>query len=170
MDPRVSSIAEAAVRRMGAPATPEAGRALRLDSLTLSQLSNLAALRADDPLVARVLEALRSGAPVLLDRPRTEADLDLGSYPQPLRAQFDRLFARIASLGVALAGEAAPPRPSPDKPAGASPSPVKAATDRPERQAFEVILGAVDPAPHPCFLEPDKACESCSGRCRTLGF
>ena len=40
----------------------------------------------------------------------------------------------------------------------------------PERGVFEAILGTVDADPHPCFLEPGEPCQSCSGRCRTLGF
>lgn len=178
MDPRVTSIAEGALRRMGEPArrTPEG--ALRLGTPSLSQLSNLAALRLEDPVVARVVQALRDGTPVVLDRRRVESELHFESYPPRLREQFGRWFSRISAMGVALVGpdgpEAAGPPPSPPS---RDPLPPRAAQEvptappaRPERRVFEAVLGAVDPVPRPCLLEPDKPCANCSGRCETLGF
>lgn len=170
MDPRVSVVAEAALRRMGGVPRPARGEPLRIEALTLAQLSDLAAPRPDDPLVAGVVEALRAGTPVLLDRARIEAALDLGGYPPRLREQFERWFARIASFGVALVGETAPSPPPPERTDGVPPSLARAPADHPERQVFEAILGTVDPASHPCFLDPGRICQSCSGRCRTLGF
>jgi hypothetical protein len=174
MDPRVASVAEGALRRMegGAP-TPSDGT-LKIGDLTLAQLANMASLRIEDPLVARVVAALRAGTPVLLHRERVEKALGLPSYPPPLRAQFDRWFSRIAALGVTLAseGQTVGITPLPAAPIGAPvpEGPPLDARALPERQIFEAILGTMDPSPHPCLLEPGKSCSSCSGRCRTLGF
>jgi hypothetical protein len=174
VDPRVASVAEGALRRMeGAPLSPPDG-ALHIGDLTLAQLANLASLRIEDPLVARVVAALRAGTPVLLHRERMEKTLGLPGYPPQLRAQFERWFSRIAALGVALSGDGGTgsiARP-PSAPMAAPDSEGTSAEVRtlPERQIFEAILGTVDPSSRPCLIEPGKPCAGCSGRCRTLGF
>lgn len=179
MDERVKALARGALRRLAPlpsnPAPPPAPPAspvegpLRIASLTLAQLSRLAYLQAGDPLVDRILEALKDGRPVYLDRPAVERALGLAQYPPRVREWFSRWFIRIAGLGVALVGqeEAAPlpeaPRPSP--PPGSS----SEAPPTPDRQILREILGEAAPEPHPCWLEPQKACCG-SGRCKTLGF
>lgn len=179
MDPRVASIAEGALHRMGGDSVRTPEGALHLGTLSLDQLSDLAALRVGDPLAARVVQALLDGTPVSLDRGRVEADLGLAKYPPQLRAQFERWFSRIAGMGVTVVNGSAygvAPSTAPSGPVCEDPpkptTRVAAASPpfQPERQVFEAILGAADPTPHPCFLEPGKPCAGCSGRCRTLGF
>jgi hypothetical protein len=174
MDPRVASVAEGALRRMGggAPSRPEG--VLDLGDLTLAQLSNLASLRMEDPLVARVVEALRAGNPVSLHRERVEETLGLPSYPPQLCEIFDHWFSRIAALGVSLSDDGRTwgiaPRPATLISASVSEGHPVEARGLPERQIFEAILDTMDPSPRPCLIEPGKPCAGCSGRCRTLGF
>ncbi|OYW04913.1 MAG: hypothetical protein B7X11_02415 [Acidobacteria bacterium 37-65-4] len=186
MDPRVSEIATGALKRLGA-APKEGGGSLpaelRIGAISLPQLSRLAYLQAGDPLVDQVLAMLRAGRPVFLDRPAVEASLGLGGYPARVREQFARWFIRISGYGVALTGgsaaqdapAAARPAPPPESPVrqpapAAGPPPVQSLTLlRPDGQILSEILGEAVPEPHPCYLEPGKACCG-SGRCKTLGF
>lgn len=179
MDERVKALARGALRRLenlpsgpaGPPPPPAAGggEALCIASLTLPQLSRLAYLQAGDPLVDRVLEALRGGRPVYLDRPAVERSLGLAEYPPRVRERFARWFVRIAGLGVALVGqEEAPPLPEAPRPSPPTSAPAEA-PPTPDRQVLKEILGEALPEPHPCWLEPEKACCG-SGRCKTLGF
>lgn len=188
MDDRVKAAAQGALRRLGtgslgaavSQALPQSGRgALRLGTLTLAQLSNLAYLQAEDPVVQQVLEALRSGRPVYLDRPAVERALDLPSYPPRMQEQFARWFSRISGYGIHLTGEAeplraatpavtAPPAPPPPK-APAPPPATLAEAESPERQVLADILGQTCPSGSPCVLEPTKGCCG-SGRCKSLGF
>lgn len=209
MDERVKALALRALHRLGStpapspPSPPRGGaspeEALRLSSLTLAQLSRLAYLQAGDPLVDRVLTALRSGRPVYLDRPAVERSLGLSEYPPRVREWFSRWFIRIAGLGIALVGREEEPAPSaargerkfaaedgryfaaeggratrggapaPRKPEAAPAEPSESSGLTPDRQVLREILGEVAPEPHPCWLEPQKACCG-SGRCKTLGF
>ena len=186
MDPRVETLAKGALRRLGVgpsagPARPDASP-LELNRLTLPQLARLAYLQADDPLVAEVLEAMRRGRPVTMDRPAVEAALGLADYPARVREQFARWFSRISGYGVALRGsatEARPERGIPPEPAStsepAAPSPPRfepAAAAEPasaDRQVLSEILGGLSAEDHPCWIEPGKVCCG-SGRCKTLGF
>jgi hypothetical protein len=199
VDARVRQIAKAALEKLGAPpehAGPLPGE-LRLSSLTLPQLSRLAYLQAEDPLVEQVLAMLKHGRPVFLDRPAVEARLGLEQYPPRVQEQFRRWFVRIAGYGVALTNaeapaspapaahrgfEAAPAPPAPATPGTASPAPAPEAEApgkgpaartlslaSPDRQVLSQILGEAAPEPHPCVKEPGMACCG-SGRCKTLGF
>lgn len=179
MDERVKALARGALRRLGPlpsgpppPPPPPASageEALRISSLTLPELSRLAYLQAGDPLVDKVLQALRSGRPVYLDRPAVERALGLAQYPPRVREWFSRWFVRISGLGVALVGqEEGPPLPEVSPSAPPPPAPAGAPLT-PDRQVLREILGEVAPEPHPCWLEPGKACCG-SGRCKTLGF
>lgn len=192
MDARVREIAKAALGRLGPQA--QAGAALpgelRIASLTLAQLSRLAYLQAEDPLVDQVLAMLKAGRPVFLDRPAVEAQLGMGTYPPRVQEQFKRWFIRIAGYGVALTGperpaspaprayqgfeaartESAPPAPAPAvQPPAPAPSVQAHSIPAPDRQVFSAILGDAAPEPHPCVKEPGQACCG-SGRCKTLGF
>lgn len=179
MDERVNAAAQGALRRLnaGLSAIAVAGQAskeaLRLDRLTLAQLSSLAYLQAEEPVVQQVLDALRSGRPVYLDRPSVEKALVLSSFPPRIQEQFARWFSRIAGYGIQLTGETQPLSSS-----AAAPAPSKAATAGPghaqpvlppERQVLADILGETCPAESPCVLEPKKSCCG-SGRCKSLGF
>jgi hypothetical protein len=174
MDPRVASVAEGALRRMEGGNPPPPGGALNIGDLTLAQFANLASLRVEDPVVARVVAALRAGSPVSLHRPRIEEALGLPDYPPQLREQFEIWFSRIAALGVTLASDgrsvgATPPPASLAGTPSLENSPADAGT-RPERRIFEAILETMDPSPRPCLIEPGKPCAECSGRCQTFGF
>ena len=185
MDPRVSEIAKGALKRLGTPAEQGTGALpaeLRIGAISLPQLSRLAYLQAGDPLVDQVLAMLRAGRPVFLDRPAVEAKLGMTEYPPRVQEQFARWFIRISGYGVALTGgsaaqdapAAARPIPPPESPvrrsAPAGPPPVTSLTLlRPDGQILSEILGEAVPEPHPCYLEPGKACCG-SGRCKTLGF
>lgn len=177
MDRRVSEVAEGALRRLsGAPggsvAADASARELRIGSISLAQLSRLAYLQAGDPLVDQVLAMLKTGRPVLLDRPAVEASIRASEYPPRVQEQFQKWFTRIASFGVALTATAPPARAaSPAAPAPAPPAPeVKALPSlTPDRQILSAILGDAVPESHPCWLEPCKECSG-SGRCKTLGF
>ncbi len=178
MDERVKALAQGALRRLGSlpsgtatpPPKPSPGGdgALRLSSLTLPQLSRLAYLQAGDPLVDQVLTALKSGRPVYLDRPAVERALSLAEYPPRVREWFSRWFIRISGLGVALVGQEEAPLPEASRPAPSPPLP-SGTSLTPDRQVLREILGEAVPEPHPCWLEPGKACCG-SGRCKTLGF
>lgn len=178
MDERVKALAQGALRRLGAlpsgtappppPPAPGGDGALRLSSLTLAELSRLAYLQAGDPLVDRVLTALREGRAVYLDRPAVERALSLAEYPPRVKEWFSRWFVRISGLGVALVGqEEASPGGASSPPA--PPPPPSGTSLTPDRQVLREILGEAVPEPHPCWLEPGKACCG-SGRCKTLGF
>ncbi|MGC8723799.1 MAG: hypothetical protein ACP5VF_07995 [Acidobacteriota bacterium] len=185
MDSRVSEIARGALRRLSQPPAEPAATLpaeLHIRDLSLNQLSRLAYLQTGDPLVDQVLAMLRAGRPVFLDRPAVEAKLGMAEYPPRVREQFARWFIRISGYGVALTGGSAaqdapaaareiPPAEWPARqPATAGPQPVTSLTLlRPEGQLLSEILGEAVPEPHPCYLEPDKACCG-SGRCKTLGF
>ncbi len=169
------SVAEGALRLLaaGAPAADaEPSCELLITRLTLSQLSRLAYLQAGEPVVDQVLEALRAGRAVHLDRPAVEAALGLGAYPPRMQEQFARWFVRIAGYGVHLAqGEATPAAPAVPAPVPAARTGpvVAAAAMEPERAVLAEILGNACPADRPCLLEPSKACCG-SGRCKALGF
>jgi hypothetical protein len=185
---RVSSIAQRALQRLGAPA-PTAGssaalpREVRLRELDMPQLARLVYLQAGDPVVDRVLAMLKAGRPVYLDRPAVESALGLADYPPRLQEQFNRWFSRLAGYGIHLTAEAASPLPvvsqPPRAPVAAAPPPPRplpaaapataAIVGRPDQQIFAEILGDAVPEPHPCVKEPGKACCG-SGRCKTLGF
>ena len=189
MDARVREIARAALGKLGAQVNPSGSlpRELRISSLTLAQLSRLAYLQAEDPLVEQVLGMLKAGRPVFLDRPAVEAGLGMGLYPPRVQEQFKRWFIRIAGYGVALTGAEAPAAPAPDAyrgfeaaapPAASTPAPQTPpsapevrglALASPDRRVFSEILGEAAPEPHPCVKEPGMACCG-SGRCKTLGF
>ncbi len=176
MDPRVSEIAKGALRRLGTPVEQGGGtlpEELRIGALSLPQLSRLAYLQAGDPLVDQVLAMLRAGRPVFLDRPAVEAKLRMAEYPPRVQEQFARWFTRISGYGVALTSGSSTPETSAsarELPPAAGSAPVQSLTLlSPESQVLSEILGEAVPEPHPCYLEPDKACCG-SGRCKTLGF
>lgn len=186
MNPRVSEIAKGALRRLGTPVEQGGGtlpEELRIGALSLPQLSRLAYLQAGDPLVDQVLAMLRAGRPVFLDRPAVEAKLRMAEYPPRVQEQFARWFTRISGYGVALTSGSSTPEtsasarelppaasPAPQSAPAAGSTPVQSLTLlSPESQVLSEILGEAVPEPHPCYLEPDKACCG-SGRCKTLGF
>jgi hypothetical protein len=147
-----------------------------MDAMTLSQLSRLANLQTDDPLVAQVLTMLKAGRPVFLDRPAVEASLGLGDYPPRIQEQFARWFSRIAGYGVALtaapektSAPRAEKRPAPTASAFPAPEVKVLPAITPERELFAEILGDAVPEPHPCVKDPSVACCG-SGLCKTLGF
>ena len=145
----------------------------------MPQLVRLVYLQAGDPLVDQVLAALKTGRPVYLDRPAIESALGLNEYPPRLLEQFNRWFSRLAGYGIALVAE----RPSPLlsspegalSPQSASPTPPSpprpscATLAHPAQAIFSEILGGAVPEPHPCVMEPGRACCG-SGRCKTLGY
>ena len=182
MDPRVSDVARGALRRLSEPHGTGTSRALpeelHIGAVSLVQLSRLAYLQAGDPLVDQVLETLKAGRPVYLDRAAAEASIHLSEYPPRVQEQFQRWFVRLSRYGIALTGtQAVPAAPSCEAPlsytAGSPPAgPVTVqavSTVTPDRQILSQILGDVVPEPHPCWLEPRKACYG-SGRCKQLGF
>jgi len=179
VEERVRAAAQGALRRLGSGSLSAAvrsvpGQAVRLDRLTLAQLSNLAYLQAEDPLVQEVMEAIRTGRPVHLDRPAVEAHLGLAAYPPRMQEQFARWFSRISGYGVHLTGAEAPsPAPGRPTPSSSVPVPLPVATpscvESPEREVLADILGAACSSERPCVLEPGKGCCG-SGRCKTLGF
>ncbi|MCI4398559.1 MAG: hypothetical protein JHC34_06935 [Acidobacteria bacterium] len=196
MDERLKSVAQGALRILGAR-SPDAvppnggGRAcsncgvtrsggeLRISSITLAQLSHLAYLQAGEPLVDEVIEALRAGRPVHLDRPAVEAALDLGSYPPRMQETFARWFVRISGFGVHLAQAPAPPpinregafAEAASLPAAESPvsGAAQAAPAFPEKAVLSEILGGACTPGAPCVLEPGKPCTG-TGRCKEFGY
>ncbi len=181
MDQRLEAVAKGALRRLTpgteAPPRPSSGKGeLRLDKLSLEQLRNLAGLHLEDPLVGSVVDALRSGRPVLLDRAAVERSLELRDYPPRLREQFARWFSRIAGYGVALVGQdAGPPVESPLPTPPSAPVREEGETVcafsemSPDQEILAAILGEVECDGKSCVLEPGKVCDG-SGRCKTLGF
>ena len=202
MDARVKEIAKAALGRLGPQA--RAGAALpgelRIASLTLAQLSRLAYLQAEDPLVDQVLAMLKAGRPVFLDRPAVEAQLGMDTYPPRVQEQFKRWFIRIAGYGVALTGperpsspapkaypgfeaartESAPPAPAPPAPAvqPSAPAP-QPSPATPQPRGFSIpspdrqVFSEIlgDAAPEPHPCVKEPGQACCgSGRCKTLGF
>ncbi len=185
MDDRLKSVAQGALRLLGEepaigraahspsvspPAGAESEGSLFISSLTLAQLSRLAYLQAGDPLVDQVIEALRSGRPVHMDRPAVEALLELGQYPPRMRETFARWFVRISGFGVHLAqaGKAAveAPPPAGESHAGAV---VSATLPSPEKQVLTDILGGACTSGGRCILEPGKPCTG-TGRCKEFGY
>ncbi len=185
MDPRVKAIADGALRKLSGAQGPaqDAGSGLpselRIDHLSLAQLSRLSFLQAGDPMVDKVLAMLKAGRPVYLDRRTIERELELDRYPPRVTEQFNKWFSRIAGYGVALVGTAAPApapssapqaiRSSEPAPAPAELGPRAATLSAPDRQILSEILGEAAPEEHPCWIEPGKVCCG-SGRCKTLGF
>jgi len=179
VEERVRAVAQGALRRLGSGSLSDAvrqvpGEALRLERLTLAQLSNLAYLQAEDPLVQEVVEAIRTGRPVHLDRPSVEAHLGLTAYPPRMQEQFARWFSRISGYGIHLTGAQTPPgapaqRTTPAATTPAAPAGAGPAADSPEREVLADILGSACSSERPCVLEPGKGCCG-SGRCKTLGF
>jgi len=181
VDPRVEKIAKGALLRLStettpsAPAGPSARDRIHLDRMTIEELRNLAGLHLEDPSVKRVVEALRAGIPVTLDREALEKFLGLQSYPPRLREQFARWFSRIAGYGVALVGEGSlepAPAAPPPAPVSTPPAPKPEASSAaltPDRLILAAILEDEICGEKPCVLEPGKICDG-SGRCRTLGF
>ena len=181
MDPRVSEVARGALQRLmsgdEAGVAPRPDAAFRIGPLSLIQLSRLAYLQAGDPLVDQVLDALKAGRPVVLDRTATEAAIRAHEYPPLVQEQFRRWFARLSEYGIAVgdsqtaprgaSAEAARPQASP--PPSPAPPVRGVAALTPDRQILSQILGEAVPEAHPCWLEPKKACCG-SGRCKQLGF
>jgi len=178
MDDRVASIARGALQRLGNEPAPALSGPdpSTISSLTLEQFANLAMLRLEDPLVRRVVEDLRLGRPVTLDRGSVERDLGLGGYPPPLREQFQRWFGRLSALGILLVGAEppSPERPAPDaacEPEAGAPEPARPApqpVSSPDRQVLREILGDECDGDS-CLISPGSDCQDC-GRCKTLGF
>lgn len=181
MDERLEGIVRGALGKLGGaalvPSAPVAGPAgMTIEQPTLGELSRLAYLQAGDPLVDRVLEALRSGASVTLDRACVEEALKFAEYPAAVREQFGRWFERIARLGVILAPENAPPPPASPAEAPAAdrsapaPGPLRVGmTPTADREVLFEILGDTFSGPRPCYREPGRTCSGCNS-CRTLGY
>ena len=196
MDEKLTTIAQGALRILG-PATPASRQPasndascahcgatgsvgeLRLLAMSLAQLSHLAYLQAGDPLVDQVIEALRLGRPVHLDRPTVEDALGLKRYPPRMQETFARWFVRISGFGVHLTqspalkaaaqmtASAAPPAPTSSAEQESSLSPVSMAS--PEKTVLSDILGETCSSDHPCIMEPGRPCTG-TGRCKEFGF
>lgn len=157
----------------------KSGGELRISSITLGQLSHLAYLQAGEPLVDEVIEALRTGRPVHLDRPAVEGALKLESYPPRMQETFARWFVRISGFGVHLTQAQAPPPINRDgaaveaalRPAAQGPATgvAQSALAFPEKAVLSEILGGACTSGAPCVLEPGKPCTG-TGRCKEFGY